>query len=501
MRIDIIDSYETLLRLKANWDHVYDQDPEANFFLSWTWLSEWLRDDTSQWYVLAAALDSESTYVAFFPLRLRTRMRPSGGFYNIIGLAGRGLSDYTGVITIPAFEAEAIDAFSRYLKKSSWSVLSLEFVRTTPSRLQRLLRHFPPKSFGMTETQTMNARDSIDNSICPLVELPDSWDDYLATLGSNTRRNLRRFLRKVEEDDEFRITTANADTIDADLDHMLRLWSVKWTGRKGDRVPRLVRANRRMFKTCFAHDALFVPILWQGERPLAALATFIDHKKRTLLCFMTARDETFQGMPSPAIVLHAYSVRHAIANGFRTYDFTRGNEDYKYCFGVHEVILTNLAIGRRSQKPGAEKLDARCIPKVLGKTMELHSNGKIEAAVLGYRQVLAVSPQSPAALYGYGQLLAKQGAHREAARLFRKLVALQPDAYKAWLRLGAALEATQRFAEAADIYRNLIQRDPNDKKVRIRLGRMLLALGKREEAYFMLEAAGAPQRPNALRLN
>src|SRR5262245_5479685 len=69
MFIDIIDNFEDLERLKPNWDAVYEADPEAQFFLSWTWLSQWLLAARPQWFVLAVKPTPDaSSYVAFFPL-------------------------------------------------------------------------------------------------------------------------------------------------------------------------------------------------------------------------------------------------------------------------------------------------------------------------------------------------------------------------------------------------------------------------------------------------
>ena len=136
MRIDIIDTHQALLDRRENWDAVYASDPEAQFFLSWTWISNWLDGDRSQWFVLAAAPDGSSDYVAFFPLRLRTRMRKrGGGFYNEITLAGRGLSDYSGIITRPECEADAVSAFGRFLRRSNWAALILEFFGPPPEGL------------------------------------------------------------------------------------------------------------------------------------------------------------------------------------------------------------------------------------------------------------------------------------------------------------------------------------------------------------------------------
>ncbi|MFX8797557.1 GNAT family N-acetyltransferase, partial [Acinetobacter baumannii] len=80
---------------------------------------------------------------------------------------------------------------------------------------------------------------------------------------------------------------------------------------------------------------MYLPTLWKEDRPLAALATLIDRRKHAFLFYMTGRDETFDG-PPPGVILHAHSIRHAIAGGFTEYDFLRGNESYKYSFGVKE---------------------------------------------------------------------------------------------------------------------------------------------------------------------
>ncbi len=41
MHVDVIQSREMLLRLRSNWDAVYQADPEANLYMSWTWIAGW----------------------------------------------------------------------------------------------------------------------------------------------------------------------------------------------------------------------------------------------------------------------------------------------------------------------------------------------------------------------------------------------------------------------------------------------------------------------------
>ena len=42
MRVDVITDRSRLLKLRDNWNEVYAADPDAQFFLSWTWMSAWL---------------------------------------------------------------------------------------------------------------------------------------------------------------------------------------------------------------------------------------------------------------------------------------------------------------------------------------------------------------------------------------------------------------------------------------------------------------------------
>ena len=48
------------------------------------------------------------------------------------------------------------------------------------------------------------------------------------------------------------------------------------------------------------------------------------------------------------MILHAYSIRHAIAHGFVEYDFLRGNEPYKYSFGCKERKIYSIVLETRS---------------------------------------------------------------------------------------------------------------------------------------------------------
>lgn len=492
MQIRVIDDLQAFGELRNDWEHVYARDPDAQFFLSWTWLSQWLQMLTGPWFILAAKPADGQRHVAFMPLRVRLKERKQGDFCNEINMAGNYLADYTGFISIPEFDGRAIPALAKHIGMLNWARIHLENIRTTEARLRLFLNGFSGSKFSIRPQERINRRDNIDNCICPFALLPEDWDAYLNTLSANTRQKLRRFLRQVESNDEFRITHAAADTIERDLKILLQFWATKWGPRKGNRVNSILRSNFEMLKRNFDVGALFLPVLWKNDVPLGALATLVDHEKKAFHFYIAGRDETFTA-PPPGLVLHAHSIRHAIQNGFRIYDFLRGNEAYKYSFATEERRIVCTLINTRDGRNLGEKLDIRTLPEALERATELHKAGRLMQAEQAYRQILRTDPQCAKALYYLGQLKASTGRHGAAKQIFKSLVAVKPDSEKAWLRLGNSLEAKRRYAEAVDAYREVIKQRPNLAAAHNKLGGALFKLGRYDEAIAALDQALALQ--------
>lgn len=489
MRIDVIDNLEAFTELRPQWEAAYQADPEAQFFLSWTWMSKWLPMLEGPWFILAVTpTASASDYVGFFPLRLRLKERKAGGFYNEINMAGNFSADYTGFVCAPEFQDRVIPALAAYLKRLNWTRLNLENIRMSDERQRLLLSHFSKSKFNTKAHERVNQRDNINNRVCPYAALPNNWDSYLDGLSANTRQKLRRLLRQIEGNDEFRITHADADSVERDLKVLLKFWSVKWGPRKGNRLNTILTSNFKMLKSCAESGALFLPVLWRGETPVCALASLIDPDKKSLLFYIGGRDETFN-TPPPGLILHAHSIRYAIAGGFKIYDFLRGNEPYKYSLATVERRISCITVSTRHGGNLHAKLDPRSLPEVLERATELHQAGRLKAAELGYRQVLDTDPQSEKALYCLGQLMATEGRHGAATRLFKTLVAIKPASEKAWLRLGYSLEANGRFSDAADAYREVIALRPELAIAHNKIGGALFKLRRFDEAIAAFDNA------------
>lgn len=145
MHIDVISNYSNFEKLRTNWDALYQIDPEAQFFLSWDWLSQQFTRHQEYWfYILAAKPNpSDSNYVAFFPLRLILRTSKNDlGFYNEITMAGNYWADYNGFICDPDYEKQAIPALAMQLKRMYWAKLNLDYILVSDRRLALFIDQF-----------------------------------------------------------------------------------------------------------------------------------------------------------------------------------------------------------------------------------------------------------------------------------------------------------------------------------------------------------------------
>ena len=482
MLTEVISDMQTLGLLRMNWDAVYEADPEAQFFLSSDWLFKRLGRINSPWFVLAARPKGDATpYVAFLPLRLKLKMRQDGVFYNEITMAGAPAADYTAFICMPDFQQDAAAAFATHIKTLNWADFSLPNVLVSDERLHSFLKCFPQASFRIGAVSRVNA-EGIDNCVCPRVTLPGDWKTYLAdALRPNTRQKVRRFLKQVETSPEFRITHPTAKTVKDDIEALICLWETKWGHRKGENLESIRELARSMLLDCFESGSLFLPVLWKDETPIGALASLIDTKNKSFLFYMGGRREGINN-PQPGLVLHAYSIRAAIAAGFTSYDFLRGNEAYKYSFGAEERRIRYIVVRTRSGRNLGDRLDDRSLPLLLKQTSELHQARRFAEAERGYRQLLGMQPDQASILYRLGQTLQAQGKLEEAAAAYEAVVKREPAFARAHYNLGVAQLGLGRGRDAVASFRLAHTLQPNDAKARIALA----------NAAASPEAAGIP---------
>ena len=476
MHIDVVDTEEGFDALRDNWDAIYRADPEANIFLSWQWLDAWLDTYISPWFVLAAKRsETDPDYVGLLPLRMQTHFDADHGFSNEIVVAGANFSDYTGILARPECEAEAIPALADYaMRKFNWARFSMENLLMSQQRRRLLLGGFGKARFTHAPIGYKYADDPVDHAICPMVNLPENWDDYLGTLSANNRQKIRRLLKKVDAAEGYRIAFSKPEDIEQNLTILLDFWTTKWGPKKGeDKAKEIARTNRLMLMRCAEDGMLLLPIFYHGDRAVALLAILVDDCKKSLSFLITGRDETYDEMPA-GYLLHAHCIRHAIEHGYATYDFLRGNEPYKYLFAPQVRHLSAVALTTKSNRNLGGKPDPRGFFTMLDMTIKFEDEDKLASAELGYSQILKMEPRNALALYRYGRLLARKGAHADAKELLSRSVEVEADGDNAWFWLARSLYSLGEDAAALDAFHKVVALQPDNEEARQRVVELTL---------------------------
>ncbi|ACM26206.1 GNAT family N-acetyltransferase [Agrobacterium rhizogenes] len=470
MQVDVIETLEDLQALKGNWDRIYEIDPEAHCFLSSTWIMSWFASRTLPWFVLAAREEADGAYVAFLPIQIGTGLDRGKGFYNIVVMGGSYFAPYTGILSDPAYADASALAFAEHIRSFHWRSLHLDGIDRSSVRIGLFLDHFPPKDFTGDRVRhparIQNATDRVDPEIHLHVTLPADFESFLSEkLRPRVRRNVRLGLRKLDGSTTLRVTHGDSGAGEKDLATLLGLWEKQWGQRDPGHASYILDNARSVLPDCIRDGDLFLPILWQDETPIAAAAILLDRPRKSLICFLSARDAAIRDM-SPGLMLHAYTIRWAIENGFRIYDLGAGNYAHKYIFGSVSRRLEHYRIDTRTGWNLGERLDPHSLPLVLARVKGLHADGDQSDVEIGCRQILAVEP-----------------AHREALALYRDIAASRTLWQTLWSDDAPAGEqgSTDRV-QAERQCRAAIAENPGDFDAARRLSILLLLRGEAGEA-------------------
>lgn len=351
LTVHVIRDLDELRALQAEWDVLHAEDKQAGVFLSWNWLVQGFRAKPDRFTVLVARSDGLSDrLVGILPLKSRVHWSRSKSELQTQYEAGGRLlwSEYTGFICAPDWEGPVLEAFAKALAQMPWSTLSLRYIDQL-ERAELFRKAFPKSDYSRAYKPYLINKGTTNNLLCPRVNLEEDFDTFLSTaLSANSRQKFRRAERKYLETGELHFTETDPSSFERNLDILMGFWRSKWEPVRGKAMASKVASSyKNMLRAASAANVLFMPVLWQGDRPLGVLAHILDREQSTVHFIIVGRDLAFDA-PYVGQILHLGSIEWAIAHGFRTYDFCHGDERYKYSYGTSDRETKFLSIKRRS---------------------------------------------------------------------------------------------------------------------------------------------------------
>ncbi len=398
MHVERVETVERLSEIELDWDELYKADPAANIYLSASFILSIVKRTTVNFRILVAWTD-EKRCVGALPLHIKTRWsKTAQRLCNDLDMLGHVFdADYTGILCDPDHEAAVCAAFARDVSAMSFARLILSYFSGPTSRLESFCAGFDPETFNTAHSERRINDGETNNLVCPYIELPDEFSAYLDKLSSNSRQKLRRLLRKLDADPELRITRSTPTTYGRDARILGELWYRRHAARKGEkRASKMAARTSEVLVAGLASGRMFLPVLWRGGAPVAAQANYIDPVKRHALFHVGGRDEAIRDL-AVGLLLQAHSIRWSIAHGLRRYDFTIGDEPYKYSLGGFDREIAYVEVSTKTGVNRGGRLDEGSRTDVASRIRRYAAKGRDDDARTAARQALEVWPDFPAA--------------------------------------------------------------------------------------------------------
>ena len=317
LRVGYVTDTDGFHRLASDWRSLAGRSIRATVFQSYDWNAVWWRhfgEKTSRRLRIVTFHDDAGALIGLAPFYTSFYYATPLKRLSFIGL---GASDYLDVIA-PEEQREAVlgaldDAL---LGADGWQIADLQQLRE--GGIIREMADGP-----------LRAAESIGEP-CPYISLPQTWPDFLATLGKKTRSNIGYYERSLHKMFDVRIGwVTEADQLDAEMTSLFNLHQRRWNKRW---LPGVFGSP----KTQLFHRDVARALLEQGHLRLFRVA-LDGETQAALYCFSFGdRVSYYQGGFEPTLsrlslgtILTATAVRTAIEEGKTVFDFLRGDEEYK----------------------------------------------------------------------------------------------------------------------------------------------------------------------------
>jgi CelD/BcsL family acetyltransferase involved in cellulose biosynthesis len=252
-------------------------------------------------------------------------------------LGGFEVTDYLGPVGDPEFTVDAArELMAGLAGRDEWSEADL-------AGLPGDGRWLPALVDGAREA---GLRAEVrGDGVAPFLELPGSYDAYLAALPGKLRHELRRKERRLREQlSGVRLVDATPATIEEDLDRFVALHRSSG-GEKGRfMVPQMELFFRRLAEALLP-DGTFRLSFLEAEGDRVAGAVGFRFGERFLL-YNSAYDHG-RATLSPGIVLVIELIQRSIEEGCRTFDLLKGAPGYKIRFGARPRRVCRFLVRRR----------------------------------------------------------------------------------------------------------------------------------------------------------
>ena len=302
----------------AVWDGLLGRGRSPSPFMSWAWHRAWADSAPSEEVGASEALllhGPDGSLEALLPVRL-SRVRFHRVWVQALtwAIGDVGCPDD---LDVPALPEADLSALAAALETLPWQVLILSNLVAGAANADRLCAALVRRGHVARQRALCP---------CPELELPASWDAYLATLRRSRRQALRYMERSLRRHHAVALTDYDEDRLEEGWRCLLSLHETRWDGGGAFQDPRSQGLQRRFAREMAKRKRLWLTTLDLDGRPAAAWYGFVSGD--TVYFYQCGRDPRWE-RESVGLVLVSLMIQRAIERGYRAFNFLRGGDTYK----------------------------------------------------------------------------------------------------------------------------------------------------------------------------
>jgi CelD/BcsL family acetyltransferase involved in cellulose biosynthesis len=322
------------------WNALVDVSTYPNVFRRWEWQNLWWKwfGNGCQPYVLSLSRGGE--LVGIVPL-YASPTRFGKRKLTWIGAGGPTFPEYLGPVIRQDCGAEAIEAIGEHFRHAdrTWDSLWLPDV-PPDDLLTRALMDALGRVFWTIR---------VPGAVCPMLELPESFDLLLKRLSHHGRQREKGKLRKARK--AFRVglrSVERQDELEAAFGAIVELHQSARVlhGEQSPFADQTYAAfHREIIETLLPKGLARLYLLLFNDKPVAFQYGYVYGGK--YYAFQVGFDSSAAAY-SPGAVLFQLVFDELIRQGVREFDFLRGQESYKNNFAACERRTETALICRRA---------------------------------------------------------------------------------------------------------------------------------------------------------
>ena len=318
---------EEFNRIEGDWEQSLAHCFTNTIFVTPWFQRIWWRvfGDGSQLRILTVR-DGESV-IGIAPMLL------SDGTLTFLG--GSDLFDYHDFLVPKGNEQRFFETLFDHIGMMEWDTIDL---RSVP-------QDSPTICFvSLIGEQMGYSLEVVKEDVVPFLDLPSTWDQYVGELPKKSRHELRRKIRRLENEGVVKQYSCTDDhSVREGMQQFFHLHKIS----RPDKKLFMNRDRERFFLDIALELAdkgqLHLAMLELDGKCVASCISF-DYLGSRLL-YNSGYDPEYSNL-SVGFVNKAFAIKEAISDGKHTFNFLRGAERYKYDLGAKDSTVYRLVLRR-----------------------------------------------------------------------------------------------------------------------------------------------------------